>query len=243
MLSMSFAISTRKNMLCIIVWAIAFLILTTSAIRAESGFSGLYLQGINDRIAKSLGLKETVGVLIRDLALGEPASLSGLERGDLIVSYAGQDISTFKQLVKVASKTTAGQKIEVEVLRRGRSKTFVMKLGKRSGSWNVSKGEVAALPEIGLTLSSITPKIRQRFNVRWGALGVLVTLIDPELEQKMPLSRGDIIVQVGHRAVWTPKQIETRYRHAQDDGRESLLILIERLGEFKFMLLPVKKKS
>jgi serine protease Do len=224
------------------LWAILSVVLVSNSLRAETGFSGMYLQGINERIAQTLGLKETIGVLIRDLAVGEPASLAGLERGDLIVSYDGQDIATFKQLVKVARATKPGQKIEVGVLRRGRSKTFVMKLGKRSGAWKVARGEVATIPEVGLTLASMTPKIRQRFDVRWGALGVLVTLIDPALEKKMPVSRGDIIVQVDQRAVWSPKQIETRYKQAQKDGRESVLILIERLGEFKFLLLPVKKK-
>jgi len=203
----------------------------------------MYLQGIDGRIATALGLEQPKGVLIRDIALGEPADKAGLQRGDLIVGYAGEDIETFKQLVELASKTKPGQEIEVEVLRRGRNKTFTMKLGKRSAPWNVTKGEISNLPEVGLTLSSITPKIRKRFNVRWGALGVLVTLIDPEMALKMPLSRGDIIVQVGQRAVWAPKQVESHYRRAQKDGHESLLILIERMGEFQFMLLPVKKSS
>ena len=223
--------------------ALVLSLLTTGPLRAEAGFSGMYLQGINERIAKSLGLDKPTGVLIRDLALGEPASLAGLERGDLIVSYAGQDIETFKQLVKIASKTKPGQEIEVNVLRRGRNKTFIMKLGKRSAAWNVIKGEISTLPEMGLTLSSLTPKIRKRFGIRWGALGVLVTLIDPEMEKKMPLSRGDIIVQIDQRAVWAPKQIESRYARAQKNGRESLLVLIERLGEFRFLLLPVRKGS
>jgi len=203
----------------------------------------MYLQGVDARIATALGLEKPVGVLIRDIALGEAADQAGLKRGDLIVRFAGQEIETLKQLVSVASKTKAGQKVEVEVVRRGRNKSFSMKLGKRPAAWNVTKGAIVAIPEIGLTLSSMTPKIRKRFNVRWGALGVLVTLIDPEMALQMPLSRGDIIVQVGQRPVWSPKQIESHYRSAQNNGRKSLLILIERLGEFQFMLLPVKKSS
>ena len=223
--------------LCVAV----LILLSPASVRAESGFSGMYLQGIDERIAAALGLEQPKGVLIRDIALGEPADQAGLQRGDLIVGYAGEEIESFTQLVKLAGETKPGQEIEVEVIRRDRHKTLTMKLGKRSAAWKVTKGEISALPEVGLTLSSITPKIRKRFNVRWGALGVLVTLIDPEMALKMPLSRGDIIVQVGQRAVWTPKQVESHYRRAQNEGRQSLLILIERLGEFQFMLLPVKK--
>jgi len=209
--------------------------------RAESGFSGMYLQGINPRIATAIGLKEPKGVLIRDIALGEPADLAGLERGDLIVEFAEQEIDTFKKLVAVAAKTKPGQVVEVQVLRRGRDKTFKMKLSKRSGAWKVRNGEIVAIPEIGLTLASLTPKIRERFDLRWGALGVLVTLIDPAFAQSTPMERGDVVVQINQKGIWTPKQFEAKYRRAQKDGRESLLILIERMGDFQFMLLPVKK--
>jgi len=221
--------------------AIVFSMFATGSVRAESGFSGMYLQGINPRIAKAIGLKEPKGVLIRDIALGEPADMAGLERGDLIVEFAEQEIDTFKKLVAVAAKTKPGQVVEVRVLRRGRDKKFKMKLSKRSGAWKVQKGEVVAIPEIGLTLASLTPKIRERFNLRWGALGVLVTLIDPSIAQKTTIERGDVVVQIDQRGIWTPKQFESRYRRAQKEGRESLLILIERMGEFEFMLLPVKK--
>jgi serine protease Do len=237
------AVLSRKVSFAAMVCVAVLLLVTSTDVRAEGGFSGMYLQGIDQRIATALGLKEPEGVLIRDIALGEAADHAGLERGDLIVGFGGKEVETFKGLVGFAAKTKAGQEVKVDVRRRGRKKSFTMKLGKRPAAWNVTKGEVVAIPETGLTLSSITPKIRQRFNIRWGALGVLVTLIDPDLVNKMPLTRGDIIVQVDQRAVWTPKQIESRYRRAQKDGRVSMLILIERLGEFQFMLLPIKKPS
>lgn len=218
------------------------LALSPSFARAEAGFMGMYLQGIDARIAAAMGRSETDGVLIRDIAVGEPAGRAGLERGDLIVSFAGETVSSFKRLIELASKTSPGQEIKIEVNRRGRNQAFTLKLGKRPGAWNVSKGEIVTLPEAGLTLASITPKIRGRFDIRWGAVGVLVTLIDPERVMKMPLSRGDVIVQVDQRAVWTPKQVEARYKMARTSGRKDVLMLIERAGEFKFMLLPIKKR-
>ena len=46
---------------------------------AETGFSGLQLQGLDERIAAALGMKEAEGVLVRDVALGEAASLGGAD--------------------------------------------------------------------------------------------------------------------------------------------------------------------
>ena len=56
---------------------------------------------MDTRTASALGLKETIGVLIRDVALGGPADMAGFRRGDLIIEYANQKIDTFEKLVKV----------------------------------------------------------------------------------------------------------------------------------------------
>ena len=96
------------------------------------------------------------------------------------------------------------------------------------------------LPNAGLTLAAITPKIRKRFNLRWGAVGVLVTLIDPEHAQRTVMKRGDVIVQVNQKDVWLPNQVITAYQDAKAAKRDRLLLLVERLGAYEFMLLPVR---
>jgi len=220
---------------------LAVLLLAQSSARgAETGFSGMYLQGVNERIGEALGLDKAEGVLIRDIAIGEPAARAGLRRGDLITDFDGRKIHTFDDLLKIAARTKPDQDITVNVLRQQKPVSLTLKMGRRTGGWTVKKGEVATIPETGLTLAAITPKIRNRFKIRWGALGVLVSLVDPDRALQMPLSRGDIIVQVDQQEVWAPGQILDLYRHARKNGRERMLILVERMGEFQFMLLPVK---
>ena len=51
---------------------------------AESGFTGMQIQGMSEKIAKALGRKAADGVLVRDVALGGPADRAGIHRGDLI---------------------------------------------------------------------------------------------------------------------------------------------------------------
>ena len=87
---------------------------------------------------------------------------------------------------------------------------------------------------------SITPDIRKKFNIPWGSIGVLVTMIDPAFASRMLLRRGDIIVQVNQFDVWRPDQIKEHYNEAKAAGRSHLLILIERVEGFSYMMLPVK---
>lgn len=209
--------------------------------RAEIGFSGMQLQGLDERIAAALSMDEVEGVLVRDVALGGPADLGGIKRGDLIVWYAGSEVETFKQLVAVAQKTKVGQAVEVKVIRAGKTVTLNVKLGKKPESWKISKGEVAAIPGVGLTLAAVTPKIRKRFGLRWGATGVLVTLVDAEHADSQILERGDMIVQVNNKDVWKPKHVTTAYSAAKQAKRDRLLLLVERLGNFRYLLMPIKE--
>jgi len=54
------------------------------------------------------------------------------------------------------------------------------------------------------------------------------------------MKRGDVIVQVNQKDVWLPNQVITAYQDAKAAKRDRLLLLVERLGAYEFMLLPVR---
>ena len=223
-------------------WSAIFLqSLIVAQAKAEEPFLGVSLQGIDSKTAEALNLKSATGVLIRDIALGGAANCDGLRRGDLIVEYANEKIDTLEKLVQVASKTKPGQTISALVIRDGQRKRFDLVLSKIHESWKVKDTSSLALPQVGLTLIELSPKIRERFDVRWGALGVLVTLVNPKLEKHVPLKRGDIIVQVNQKPVWMTEQIDRIYKLAQKNKKKSVVLLVERAGDFRFFFLPVKE--
>jgi len=221
------------------VWAFSYGV-GAPAGAAEFGFSGMQVQGMKPAIAEALGLKAAEGVLVRDVALGGPADEAGVERGDLILRFDGKKVDTFKRLVSIVTKTKPGQAVSLTVKRAAGEKVLKMKLGQKPPSWKVTKGAVIAFSEIGITLAAVTPKIRKRFNIRWGTNGVLVTLIDPAFADRMLLRRGDVIVQINQQWVWMPDQVRKAYDEAKKDGRKQLLMLVERIGGFEYMMLPVK---
>lgn len=207
---------------------------------AEFGFSGMHVQGVNDAMAKALGLPKAEGVMVMDVALGGPANVAKIKRGDRIIEFNGAKIDTFKRLIGIVVKTRPGQSVSVKIQRKRRTFDFKLKLGAAPASWKVSKEAVINFTDIGITLAAITPKIRKRFTIRWGSVGVLVTLVDPAFADRMLLRRGDVIVQINQSDVWRPDQIKRHYDQAKADKRAQLLMLIERNGGFHYMMLPVK---
>lgn len=223
--------------------AAALLVLTVSATpfaaqAADAGFLGMHIQGMSAETAAALGLKSADGVLVRDVALGGPSDSAGIRRGDLILKFAGQRIDSFARMVKIAGASRPGQEVKVDLLRAGKPMTLTLKLGDWPTSWRIDTSAVANLPESGLTLASLTEKLRKGFNLRWGSVGVVVTLVDPD-RSDIGLRRGDLIAQVNQEPVWLPDQVFAKYKEAKSGGKE-LLLLIERIDGFHFMLLPAR---
>ena len=64
---------------------------------------------------------------------------------------------------------------------------------------------------------------------------------DNEIESKKIIKRGDIIVQVNQKPVWMTEQIDRIYKLAQKNKKKSVVLLVERAGDFRFFFLPVKE--
>lgn len=206
----------------------------------QQGFIGLQVQGLNAQAAAALGLAEPKGVLVRDIASGGPADHAGIRQGDLIVRMAGEDIDTFEKLLQVASKAKPEQKIPVNILRAGKTVEVQLTAGKWPPSWKIDRDATGHLPEAGLTMVALTDKIRNRFSVRWGTTGVLVTLVDESRVPGSGVKRGEIIRQVNQEDVWLPDHVIARYKQAKTGKRGTILLLVDGPEGLRYVPLAVK---
>jgi len=204
------------------------------------GFVGLQVQGVNSATMAALGLDAVKGVLVRDVAAGGPADLAGIRRGDLLLKLAGQEIDSTEQLLQVVNKTTSDQIVPVSVFRAGKTVELRVKLGPWPQARKVDRDATGILPEAGLTMVALTPKMRDRFSVRWSSVGVLVTLVDESKVAGIGIKRGEIIHQINQEDIWLPDQVIARYKQAKTAKRPSLLLLIEGAEGFRYMTLPVR---
>lgn len=215
-------------------------VLAASAAIAEPAFTGMQVQGNNDEIAQALDLPEAKGALVRDVSIGGPASLAGVLRGDLIVKFNGEDVDSFEDLVSLVGDVEAGETIEVVVLRSGNNIPMTLTTIGKPPAWSITSGAFSVVPSVGLTLASLTTRMRERYRLRWGTVGVVISGIDRERLAAPDLSEGDVIVKVNQQAVWDPEQVVKFLNDAKEKGKENLLLLVEDTEGFKMMLLPVR---
>ena len=94
------------------------------------GWLGVRIQQVTDEIADSLSIKPPHGALIAGIDDKGPAKPAGIEPGDVIVKFDGQDIKEMRDLPKIVAETPVGKDVEVTIIRKGKEETKTVKLGR-----------------------------------------------------------------------------------------------------------------
>ncbi|MEM9967785.1 MAG: Do family serine endopeptidase [Pseudomonadota bacterium] len=211
------------------------------------GWLGVRIQDVTEDVADAMGLETAAGALITDVPAG-PAKEAGLLTGDVILSFDGVDVEDTRGLVRQVGNSPVGATVRVTVMRDGKSQIVRVVLGRREEA-DAAQPAVAVEPEapepkslLGLTLSPLTPQLREELSVDEAFEGLAVTAVE-ELSEAFEkgLRAGDIITEAGQQRVTSIDDIEMRIAEATEAGRKSLLLLVRRAGDPRFVALSLQE--
>nr|WP_261195398.1 Do family serine endopeptidase [Pseudoruegeria sp. SHC-113] len=209
------------------------------------GWLGVRIQDVTDDVAEALGLEDAVGALITDVPEG-PAAEAGLKSGDLILSFDGKTVEDTRELVREVGNTEVGKTVEVVVLRDGSEETLAVTLGRRETAEGAVPASAPATEPVeseilGLSLSEMSDELREQLELGTNADGLVVTEVDEASEAyEKGLRAGDVITEAGQQKVASIEDLEGRIEDAEDAGRKSLLLLVRRAGEPRFVALSLE---
>src|SRR5688500_9173476 len=83
------------------------------------GRLGVSLEEVGADDVGRLGLSAERGAVVTDVVAGSAAEKAGVQKGDVIVRFAGQDVWSAAQLARLVRETPAGRTVDVEVSRGG----------------------------------------------------------------------------------------------------------------------------
>ena len=213
------------------------------------GWLGVRIQNVTPDVADAIGLDKATGALVTDVPDG-PSKDAGIMAGDVILNFDGQEVTDTRELVRIVADAEVGKTVRVVVFRDGETKTLKVTLGRRedaeaqadTGTKNSPGAQQAPATDqiLGLTLSEMTDELRGKLGLSDNATGVVITDVDESSEAfDKGLRAGDVITEAGQEQVATPKDLQARIQAAKDAGRKSLLLLVRRNGEPRFVALGV----
>jgi serine protease Do len=89
---------------------------------------GIEAISVDPIIAEQMGLNGGSGILVNTVFEGSPASIAGIERGDIIIAIAGVPLKSTQDVPKVISHFKAGDTVNIRILRNKRSSELLVRL-------------------------------------------------------------------------------------------------------------------
>lgn len=219
------------------------------------GWLGVRIQDVTDDVAEAIGLEKVAGALVTDVPEG-PAAESGMQSGDVIMSFDGKDVADTRGLVRQVGNTEVGKTVRVVVFREGKTKTLKVTLGRREAAEGVvpaaqpggdsdNDGAKPMQSEmLGLTIGPLDDEARGVLELDANATGLVVRDVDELSEAyEKGLRAGDLIVEAGQEKLNSLSDLDDRISAAKDAGRKSILLLVRRAGDPRFVALSLDEKK
>ncbi|WP_051598128.1 DegQ family serine endoprotease [Actibacterium atlanticum] len=213
------------------------------------GWLGVRIQDVTPDVAEAIGLESASGALVTDVPEG-PAKEGGILSGDVIMSFDGTDVADTRELVRMVGNSAVGTSVRVVVFREGKTQTLKITLGRRETAENavpavqpVPQEEPQETDVLGMTLTPITDEMRAQLELPDGMEGLVVANVDESsAAYEKGLRAGDVITEAGQQKVSAVAEFQDRIGEAKEAGRKSLLLLIRRQGEPRFVAISIDEE-
>ncbi len=204
------------------------------------GWLGVLIQDVTRELAESFGMKRPHGALVAQVMDDSPAAKGGIEVGDIITEFNGEEVTYSSDLPPIVGRTRVGSDAKVKVLRDGKMRSLVVRIGELPAEAKAQeespKKPVLKTDRLGLQVSSLSAAQRKELEV---SSGVLVEQVDDGAASAAGIMRGDVIVKIGGKSI----DSASKYQKVIKDLKagDSVPVLVERRGNPLFLALRVPK--
>lgn len=208
--------------------------------KVTRGMIGVVIQPVTQDLARQFKLDRAIGALVGQVTPGSPAEKSGIQAGDIILQYQGQEITQGTMLPALVAETPVGTSAQVVVYRNGHEQTVNVVIGQLPEEKSLSGGadNNSIEDDLGFTVQALTPELGQSLGIDEQS-GLLVTDVRPgSLADDAGLQRGDLIIEAGtgqkRHPVISAKDLESILASNKE---QNILFLVKNNKQTRFVLL------
>jgi serine protease Do len=207
------------------------------------GWIGVQIQTVTPDIADSLGLKQATGALVSEPQKDSPAAKAGIVSGDVITALNDAPVHDPRELARKIGTMSPGTTVKLDVVHNGQSQAVTLTLGTLPNEKQAAnepnpreQREVpdSDMPNLGLKLAPGSKVSGANGN------GVVVTAVSAGgIAAEHGFQVGDVILEVGGKAVSTPAEVRKTLTDARSEGKHTVLFRVKSNEGTKFVALPL----
>ena len=221
--------------------------------RTRRGWLGVKIQTVSPEIAESLGLDRGHGALISQVDAAGPAAKAGIQASDVIVAFDGKPVDKMRELPRLVAATAVDKSVDVAVWRKGKQLTVKLKVGELKeepatttaidGGRDKQASTIArvALKDLGIGVSEISDKAREKYEIPDDIRGIVVLDVDDDTDAAAKgLKRGDVIDEIQQTPITSPIDAQTALQAARKSGRKTVLLRVVSGDNVRFLGVKVE---
>jgi serine protease Do len=205
------------------------------------GMLGVEIKPVDDDVVKALKLDRARGAIVVSVSPDSAAQKAGLQSGDIILSYNGQDVVQGTDLPPLVAMTKPGSTVPIKILRDGKEKTVEATIGAMPRDQNARSALGKAAPStgsdaLGLSVENVDPSTRSQLGLKAGE-GVAIANVTGPVAAQAGLQPGDVILMVNQKKVGSVDAF--RAATAGVKPGDTVLLLVRRGDANNFIALTV----
>ena len=220
--------------------------------RTRRGWIGVQIQSVTEEIALSLGLDKARGALVSRVTEKGPATASGIESSDIILSFDGKPIDKMPELPRVVAETAIDKTVDVMVWRKAQQKVVKLKVGELRddnekavaslGKPGPSKEQVkkTELKDLGVTVVEISDATREKYSIPDNVRGLVVVEIDEFSDAALKGIRpGDVIDEMQQMHIASVADADAAIKRAKEGPRAMVLLRVMTGGGIRYVAVKM----
>jgi len=210
----------------------------------QRAWIGVEIQPLGSDLAEGFGRDDDGGALVANVTPDNPAAKAGIQAGDIILSFAGQDIDEVRDLPRIVASSEVGKKYPVKVWRNGSIKSLTIEterfpddtVAAENGGKSDKKETTAEKNILGAEMSVLSDELRTRYKLSSDLQGVLVTNVNRDgLAARNLIRPGDVLNSVDNVIVSKPAHVIEQLNKAKKAKRNKVVVLLQRDNNSRFI--------
>lgn len=204
--------------------------------KVKRGYLGVYIGDVTPEFAKAYDLEDASGAVVTQVQDDSPAENAGVQNDDIIIAVDGAKIENASDLTTKIGIKKPDTKVELTIIREGKTKKINVTLGEFEEEQEVSakESESKSIETMGLTVKNLTAELKNRYNIPSGTEGVVVIGVERgSILSRFGIKAGDVIDKINRNRI---KNIDDYKKSIEEIKEGDPVVMFLNRGDRRFTL-------